>query len=153
MSRYRNLETHGTSLSRSTSSSTLQNVPPASDPTGLALRTHTPHQRHPSHSRVRTKFLISSHLLSSQPKILLEDRFQGFGFVRHNPLPPKPRKTSVTEIHEPYYSAMSPNYLSDVLTTMGSHVDSLKIAGSSFSLFAESELRKLIELAHSHHVY
>ncbi|KAF1960510.1 putative sulfonate biosynthesis enzyme [Byssothecium circinans] len=91
--------------------------------------------------------------LSSQPKILLEDKDSGYGFIRHNPLPPKPRNTSVTEIRGPYYSAMGPNYLSDVLKTMGSHVDGLKFAGGSFSLFPEPALRELIDLAHSHGVY
>lgn len=48
---------------------------------------------------------------------------------------------------------MGPGYLSDVLSTMGEHVDGLKFAGGSFSLFPESELRKLIDLAHDHGVY
>ncbi|KAI1464240.1 putative sulfonate biosynthesis enzyme [Daldinia caldariorum] len=89
----------------------------------------------------------------AQPKILLEDRDSGFGFVRHNPAPPKPRTRSVTEIRGPYYTAMGQRYLSDVLETMGTHVDGLKFAGGSFSLFAEKPLRQLIELAHEHGVY
>ncbi|KAF3057121.1 Phosphosulfolactate synthase [Daldinia childiae] len=92
-------------------------------------------------------------LSSPQPKILLDDRDSGFGFVRHNPAPPKPRTRSVTEIRGPYYSVMGPRYLSDVLETMGTHVDGLKFAGGSFSLFAEPPLRQLIDLAHSHGVY
>ncbi|KAI0106733.1 hypothetical protein F4814DRAFT_451945 [Daldinia grandis] len=51
---------------------------------------------------------------SPQPKILLEDRDSGFGFVRHNPAPPKPRTRSVTEIRGPCYTVMGPRYLSDV---------------------------------------
>jgi phosphosulfolactate synthase (CoM biosynthesis protein A) len=98
-------------------------------------------------------FSNSPHTLSTQPKILLEDKENGYGFIRHNPLPPKPRKTSVTEIRGPYYSAMGPRYLSDVLETMGPHVDGLKFAGGSFSLFPRAELRKLIDLAHEHDVY
>lgn len=91
--------------------------------------------------------------LSQTPKILLEDRDKGFGFVRHNPLPPKPRTTAVTEIRGPYYSVMGPRYLADVLDTMGPHVDGLKFAGGSFSLFPEDQLRKLLDLAHHHGVY
>ncbi|KAI8961933.1 putative sulfonate biosynthesis enzyme [Daldinia sp. FL1419] len=90
---------------------------------------------------------------SSQPKILLEDRDNGFGFVRHNPAPPKPRTRSVTEIRGPYYTVMGPRYLSDVLETMGTHVDGLKFAGGSFSLFSERPLRDIIDLAHAHGVY
>ncbi|KAI2776691.1 putative sulfonate biosynthesis enzyme [Daldinia loculata] len=90
---------------------------------------------------------------SPQPKILLEDRDSGFGFVRHNPAPPKPRTRSVTEIRGPYYTVMGPRYLSDVLETMGTHVDGLKFAGGSFSLFTEPPLRQLIDLAHAHGVY
>jgi len=36
---------------------------------------------------------------------------------------------------------------------MGYHVDGLKFAGGSFSLFPEAQLRELIDLAHSHNVY
>lgn len=52
----------------------------------------------------------------SQSKIMLEDD-KGFGFVRHNTCPQKPRKVGVTEIRGPYYSAMGKNYLQDVLDT------------------------------------
>lgn len=36
---------------------------------------------------------------------------------------------------------------------MGHHVDGLKFAGGSFSLFPEAPLRELIDLAHAHDVY
>jgi phosphosulfolactate synthase (CoM biosynthesis protein A) len=36
---------------------------------------------------------------------------------------------------------------------MGHHVDGLKFAGGSFSLFPEDKLRELIDLAHEHGVY
>ena len=48
---------------------------------------------------------------------------------------------------------MGKRYLSDVLETMGYHVDGLKFAGGSFTLFPEKELREVIDLAHSHDVY
>jgi hypothetical protein len=51
-----------------------------------------------------------------QSKIMLEDE-KAFGFVRHNPRPPKPRKEGVTEIRGPYYSAMGKRYLEDILET------------------------------------
>lgn len=54
---------------------------------------------------------------SSQPKILLEDEDNGFGFIRHNERPPKPRNVGVTEVRGPYYSAMGKRYLSDVFET------------------------------------
>jgi phosphosulfolactate synthase (CoM biosynthesis protein A) len=47
---------------------------------------------------------------------MLEDE-KGFGFVRHNERPQKPRKVGVTEIRGPYYSAMGKNYLQDILNT------------------------------------
>ncbi|KAK4119240.1 hypothetical protein N657DRAFT_582011 [Parathielavia appendiculata] len=89
---------------------------------------------------------------SKQPKVMLEDE-NAFGFIRHNPRPPKPRKIGVTEIRGPYYSVMGKHYLKDVLETMGHHIDGLKFAGGSFSLFPEDKLRELIELAHEHCVY
>ncbi|KAI0837108.1 synthase [Hypoxylon sp. FL0890] len=96
---------------------------------------------------------VSSSSASSSVKTLIEDRDSGFGFVRHNPAPPKPRTRSVTEIRGPYYTVMGPRYLSDVLETMGPHVDGLKFAGGSFSLFSEAPLRQLIDLAHANGVY
>ena len=36
---------------------------------------------------------------------------------------------------------------------MGHHVDGLKFAGGSFSLFPEDKLNELINLAHEHNVY
>ena len=36
---------------------------------------------------------------------------------------------------------------------MGYHVDGVKFAGGSFSLFPEDKLRELIELAHHHGAY
>lgn len=36
---------------------------------------------------------------------------------------------------------------------MGHHVDGLKFAGGSFSLFPEDKLKELINLAHEYNVY
>jgi hypothetical protein len=36
---------------------------------------------------------------------------------------------------------------------MGHHIDGLKFAGGSFSLFPEDKLRELIDFAHEHGVY
>jgi phosphosulfolactate synthase (CoM biosynthesis protein A) len=47
---------------------------------------------------------------------------------------------------------MGPNYLDDVLSTMGHYVDSLKFAGGSFSLMPEEEVKQLLDLAHDHDV-
>ncbi|KAI1475628.1 hypothetical protein K445DRAFT_329466 [Daldinia sp. EC12] len=123
-------------------------------PTVASLSRPTPITTNtPSSPRPFTATTATASPSSSQPKILLEDRDSGFGFVRHNPAPPKPRARSVTEIRGPYYTVMGPRYLSDVLETMGTHVDGLKFAGGSFSLFAEKPLRQLIDLAHEHGVY
>ncbi|ENH70443.1 Phosphosulfolactate synthase [Fusarium oxysporum f. sp. cubense race 1] len=70
-------------------------------------------------------FSVSRQLRT--PPILLEDKDKGFGFIRHNKRPPKPR--------------------------MGHHVDGLKFAGGSFSLFPEDKLKELINLAHEYNVY
>ena len=88
-----------------------------------------------------------------KPNILLQDAHNGFGFIRHNPRNEKPRNTGVTEIRGPYYSVMGKRYLEDVLETMGYHVDGLKFAGGSFSLFPEKRLTELIDIAHSYGVY
>jgi len=75
-----------------------------------------------------------------------------FSFLRSNHRPSKPRTRGVTEIRGPYYSAMGPRYLEDVLDTMGEHVDALKFAGGSFTLMPEKTLREIIEIAHDHDV-
>lgn len=63
-------------------------------------------------------FSSSARVLAAKnPQILLQDKENGFGFIRNNPRPPKPRKTGVTEIRGPYYSVMGKRYLKDVLET------------------------------------
>ncbi|KAJ5455764.1 uncharacterized protein N7458_004028 [Penicillium daleae] len=99
---------------------------------------------------MQTRALSGSSLCQSAT--LLQDH-DGFGFARSNPGPRKPRSIGVTEIRGPYYSVMGKRYLADVLETMGDHVDGLKFAGGSFSLFREKPLRELIDLAHDHGVY
>ncbi|KAI1079057.1 putative sulfonate biosynthesis enzyme [Whalleya microplaca] len=123
--------------------------------TSLFTPTSAISQNARSLTRPRTFATTPTAFASQQqtPKILLEDRDSGYGFVRHNPLPPKPRSRGVTEIRGPYYTVMGQRYLSDVLETMGAHVDGLKFAGGSFSLFPEPALRQLNDLAHEHGVY
>src|SRR5438309_1169388 len=75
-----------------------------------------------------------------------------FGYLRTNQRSAKPRHEGLTEIRGPYYSAMGPRYLADVLETMGSYVDSLKFAGGSFTLMPRRPLTELIELCHRHDV-
>ena len=57
----------------------------------------------------------------------------GFGFIRSNVLPPKPRSTGLTEMRGPYYTPMGERYLRDVLEGMGHAVDGLKFAGEASS--------------------
>src|SRR5437899_7776469 len=75
-----------------------------------------------------------------------------FGYLRTNQRSAKPRHEGLTEIRGPYYSAMGPRYLADVLETMGPYVDSLKFAGGSFTLMPRRSLTELIELCHRHDV-
>jgi phosphosulfolactate synthase (CoM biosynthesis protein A) len=75
-----------------------------------------------------------------------------FDFLRMNEREGKPRQRGVTEIRGPYYSVMGKRYLSDVLETMGSYVDSLKFAGGSFTLIPDEALKGIIETAHAHDV-
>jgi phosphosulfolactate synthase (CoM biosynthesis protein A) len=75
-----------------------------------------------------------------------------FDFLRMNEREGKPRQRGITEIRGPYYSVMGKRYLSDVLETMGSSVDSLKFAGGSFTLMQNEALKGIIETAHAHDV-
>src|SRR6185437_3450455 len=86
------------------------------------------------------------------PDTLIAANELAFSFLRANHRPSKPRTRGVTEIRGPYYSAMGPRYLTDVLDTMGEHVDALKFAGGSFTLMPEKALGEIIEIAHDHDV-
>jgi phosphosulfolactate synthase (CoM biosynthesis protein A) len=77
---------------------------------------------------------------------------RAFSFLPTNHRPGKPRATGVTEIRGPYYSAMGPRYLRDVLETMAEHVDALKFAGGSFTLMPERALAEILDVAHEHDV-
>src|SRR6185437_13791833 len=86
------------------------------------------------------------------PDTLIAANELAFSFLRANHRPSKPRTRGVTEIRGPYYSAMGPRSLTDVLDTMGEHVDALKFAGGSFTLMPEKALGEIIEIAHDHDV-
>jgi phosphosulfolactate synthase (CoM biosynthesis protein A) len=77
---------------------------------------------------------------------------RAFPFLRVNVRQPKPRTRGLTEIRGPYYTPMGPNYLDDVLETMGVYVDILKFSGGSFTLMPRRVVVQLIELAHRHQV-
>lgn len=78
---------------------------------------------------------------------------RAFSFVPVNARPAKPRARGVTEIRGPYYSAMGPRYLADVLETVGEWVDGVKFAGGSFALMPRDTVREMIDLAHAHDAY
>lgn len=77
---------------------------------------------------------------------------RAFSFIEINKRDAKPRQVGVTEIRGPYYTPMGPNYLEDVLGTMGRYVDSLKFAAGSFSLMPRKSVKELIDICHSHDV-
>src|SRR6059036_963478 len=77
---------------------------------------------------------------------------RSFSFLQINEREPKPRKRGLTEIRGPYYSLVGRRYLEDLFETMGAYVDSLKFAGSSFTLMPEQAVRGIIDLCHKHDV-
>jgi phosphosulfolactate synthase (CoM biosynthesis protein A) len=77
---------------------------------------------------------------------------RGFQFLGINEREGKPRGRGITEIRGPYYTPMGPRYLSDILQTMGEHVDSLKFAGGAFTLMPHQAVKEIINLAHSYEV-
>jgi len=77
---------------------------------------------------------------------------RAFSFIPLNRRPDKPRSRGVTEIRGPYYTAMGPRYLEDVLETMGSWIDTLKFAGGSFALMPRKAVRELADVCHRHRV-
>jgi len=95
----------------------------------------------------------TTQLRQEKATTLLQDKQNGFGYIRSNARPEKPRKVGVTEIRGPYYSAYGKRHLQDVLETFGHHIDGLKFSGGGFSLMPEQHLRELIDIAHEHGVY
>jgi phosphosulfolactate synthase (CoM biosynthesis protein A) len=77
---------------------------------------------------------------------------RAFDFLAVNERQSKPRTRGLTEIRGPYYTPMGKRYLTDILETMGSYVDSLKFAGGSFSLMPRKVVRELLDLCHEHDV-
>lgn len=82
----------------------------------------------------------------------MQNNNNAFSSIRMNSRQEKPRTRGITEIRGPYYTVMGKRYLSDVLETMGDHVDILKFAGGSFTLMPEKQLRELLDLAHEYGV-
>ncbi len=76
-----------------------------------------------------------------------------FTFIPRAARTHKPRKTGLTEIRGPYYSAYGPRHLADILETMGLWVDGLKYAGGSFALMPPEAVKAINKTAHDFDVY
>lgn len=76
-----------------------------------------------------------------------------FSFIPRAARSAKPRKTGLTEIRGPYYSAYGPRHLADILETVGQWVDGLKYAGGSFALMPADAVKSINKFAHDHNVY
>jgi phosphosulfolactate synthase (CoM biosynthesis protein A) len=76
-----------------------------------------------------------------------------FSFIPRAGRSTKPRKTGLTEIRGPYYTAYGPRHLADILETVGAWVDGIKYAGGSFALMSPEAVRSMNKLAHDHDVY
>ena len=76
-----------------------------------------------------------------------------FSFIPRAARSTKPRKTSITEIRGPYYSAYGPRHLADLLEAVGAWIDGVKYAGGSFALMRPEAVRSINKVAHDHNVY
>jgi len=76
-----------------------------------------------------------------------------FSFIPRAARSTKPRKTGITEIRGPYYSAYGPRHLADLLETVGAWIDGVKYAGGSFALMRPEAVRSINKVAHDHNVY
>ena len=76
-----------------------------------------------------------------------------FSFIPRAARSAKPRKTGITEIRGPYYSAYGRRHLEDILETVGAWVDGIKYAGGSFALMSPEAVRSINKIAHDHDVY
>ena len=76
-----------------------------------------------------------------------------FAFVPRAARSLKPRRTGLTEIRGPYYSAFGPRHLADLFETVGAWIDGIKYAGGSFALMPPEAVKSINKLAHEHGVY
>jgi phosphosulfolactate synthase (CoM biosynthesis protein A) len=76
-----------------------------------------------------------------------------FSFIPRAARPTKPRKTGLTEIRGPYYSAFGPRHLADLFETVGAWIDGIKFAGGSFALMPREAVQSINRLAHDHGAY
>src|SRR5207248_1591386 len=76
-----------------------------------------------------------------------------FSFIPRAARSAKPRKTGITEIRGPYYSAYGPRHLADILETVGAWVDGIKYAGGSFALMPPGAVKSINKLAHDNGAY
>jgi phosphosulfolactate synthase (CoM biosynthesis protein A) len=76
-----------------------------------------------------------------------------FSFIPRAARSAKPRKTGLTEIRGPYYSAYGQRHLADLLETMGAWIDGVKYAGGSFALMPAEAVKAFNKLAHDHDAY
>lgn len=76
-----------------------------------------------------------------------------FSFIPRAARSEKPRKTGITEIRGPYYSAFGSRHLADLFETVGQWIDGIKFAGGSFALMPAEVVKAINKLAHNHDVY
>ena len=76
-----------------------------------------------------------------------------FTFISRAARSAKPRKTGLTEIRGPYYSAYGPRHLADLFETVGAWVDGIKYAGGSFALMPADVVKSMNKMAHDHGAY
>jgi phosphosulfolactate synthase (CoM biosynthesis protein A) len=76
-----------------------------------------------------------------------------FSFIPRAARSAKPRKTGLTEIRGPYYSAYGPRHLADLFETVGAWIDGVKYAGGSFALMPPETVRAINKLTHDHDAY
>jgi phosphosulfolactate synthase (CoM biosynthesis protein A) len=87
------------------------------------------------------------------PKTNDDERRKAFDFIKIAELPTKPRQTGIIEIRGPYYTAVTVNYLEDLLDMWGDYIDGFKFAGGSQRLLTIDILKKIIGICHKHDVY
>ena len=76
-----------------------------------------------------------------------------FSFIPRAARSAKPRKTGLTEIRGPYYSAYGPRHLADLFETVGAWIDGIKYAGGSFALMPPESVQAINKLTHDHDAY
>ncbi len=75
---------------------------------------------------------------------------KAFEFIEIEELPPKPRRSHITEIRGSYYTVVTPTYLRELFDIAGEYIDIFKYAGGSMRLHPRRIVLEINRMCHDY---